>query len=68
MADDTTAKFIIRDIEDRGFAILDLANLESPAENSSWRAFMRTAIDSQLRLWIAIAAVSHLSSPHPIFP
>ena len=38
--------------------ILNLANLASGDEDTVWRAFMRTAIDNQLRIWIAIGTGS----------
>lgn len=52
------AKLIVHDVEVRGFVILNLANLASQDEDAVWRAFMRTAIDNQLRIWIAIGTGS----------
>ncbi|KAF2445631.1 hypothetical protein P171DRAFT_512892 [Karstenula rhodostoma CBS 690.94] len=51
-------RFIIQDINTRGFTILGVASLESQAEESTWRSFMQIAIDNNLRIWIAIAAGS----------
>ncbi|KAL5392574.1 hypothetical protein PMIN02_006085 [Paraphaeosphaeria minitans] len=50
------ARFIIQDIQNHGFIILDVANLESQNEDAAWRAFILTAIETHLRIWVAIAA------------
>lgn len=38
--------------------MLNLANLQAQDDDAVWRSFMRTAIDHQLHIWIAIASGS----------
>ncbi|KAF2878008.1 hypothetical protein BDV95DRAFT_600688 [Massariosphaeria phaeospora] len=46
----------IHDIEIRGSVVLELTQLEPPQKEDAWRAFFTAVLDSQLRIWIAIAA------------
>lgn len=60
-----TAKVIIHDAEVRGDLVLDLAGLPADREEA-WRSYIDDAVNSQTRIWIAIAAVRPPStSLHP---
>ena len=50
------AKVIIHDMEIRGNAILE-AVLLRPEAQQAWRQLFDSAVNSQLRIWVAIAAV-----------
>ncbi|KAF1979651.1 hypothetical protein BU23DRAFT_594859 [Bimuria novae-zelandiae CBS 107.79] len=52
------AKILIHDIEVRGNLIVNLTNMDSQGEDAAWRAFIRTAVGNQLRIWVAIATGS----------
>jgi hypothetical protein len=52
----TAAKVIIHDMEVRGSVILDTVLLR-PEAQEAWRQLFDAAVNSQIRIWVAIAAV-----------